>query len=276
MKAYVYRAALHCESCGEAIKTRLDATRAPHIDPDNESSYDSDEYPKGPYDNGGGEADYAAHCDSCGVALDNPVIGSDGERTDRQGVLDSYDVDSRGIITSPGKFEGEAVYVPHFWDVTMDGSCETLGWPYGAETYLVDIDDSDRAAWPELPTDCVALHFQESESGFVSCETLNAGELEALHAECEAEAEAERDECSDPHTAAERWHSGQSSGLYRYQCHASIPDRDTAEDALSEAESILETHPDCDEADGLRALIDDCNAYLEAHPAPDEEESNDC
>src|SRR5690349_3802021 len=148
----------------------------------------------------------------------------------RQDVLDSYEVDSRGIIKSPGKFESEAVYVPHFWDATMDGSCETLDWPDESTSYLVELDDADRAEWPELSADCVALHMQESDTGFVSCEELNAAALEALRAENESACDEEREECSDPCTAAERWHSGQSSGLYRYQCNGGIPDRDTAED----------------------------------------------
>jgi hypothetical protein len=44
---------------------------------------------------------------------------------------------------------------------------------------------------------------------------------------------------------------------------------------MSEAESILESHPDCDEATGLQALIDECRSYLESHPATEEEQNND-
>lgn len=73
MRAYVYQAALLCESCGDAVKAKLDVNRPAHIDPDNESSYDSGEYPKGPYDNGGGEADCPQHCDHCQVFLENPL-----------------------------------------------------------------------------------------------------------------------------------------------------------------------------------------------------------
>ena len=69
MDAYIYQAALWCETCTAEIKGRV----APpaHYDPDNESSYDSDEYPKGPYSDGGGEADVPQHCDGCGAFLRN-------------------------------------------------------------------------------------------------------------------------------------------------------------------------------------------------------------
>jgi hypothetical protein len=38
-----------------------------------ESDYDSDDLPKGPYSDGGGEADTPQHCDGCGQFLENPL-----------------------------------------------------------------------------------------------------------------------------------------------------------------------------------------------------------
>jgi hypothetical protein len=38
-----------------------------------ENDYDSDDLPKGPYPNGGGEADTPQHCDRCGAFLENPL-----------------------------------------------------------------------------------------------------------------------------------------------------------------------------------------------------------
>lgn len=77
MRAFIYAAALHCEPCGEAIRELL-AESAP-ADVGNESTYDSDDFPKGPYADGGGEADTPQHCDSCGVFLRNSLTG-EGER----------------------------------------------------------------------------------------------------------------------------------------------------------------------------------------------------
>ncbi len=70
MNVFMYKADLHCEDCGDTIRETLPTPK----DIDNEYSYDSDDYPKGPYSNGGGESDCANHCGTCGVALDNAVI----------------------------------------------------------------------------------------------------------------------------------------------------------------------------------------------------------
>lgn len=86
MLAYIYQAALLCEDCGKAARAKC------HEDENNpvvriarerncslrcaaeyESHYDSDDYPKGPFDNGGGEADSPQHCDHCGVFLENDL-----------------------------------------------------------------------------------------------------------------------------------------------------------------------------------------------------------
>lgn len=77
MKVFLYQAALYCQWCGEGIR-RERHEYAP-LDPNDESSYDSDVYPKGPYDKGGGEADTPQHCDSCGLFLENPLTTDGGD-----------------------------------------------------------------------------------------------------------------------------------------------------------------------------------------------------
>ncbi len=71
MNVYIYAADLFCEDCGDAIRKQITeedefryARLAPAdpADPDDEYSYDSDEFPKGPYPDGGGEADSPQHC----------------------------------------------------------------------------------------------------------------------------------------------------------------------------------------------------------------------
>lgn len=69
--AYVFQAALICETCATLYKQGTD--KPAHVDESDESSYHSDEWPKGPYPDGGGEADSPQHCDHCGVFLDNPL-----------------------------------------------------------------------------------------------------------------------------------------------------------------------------------------------------------
>jgi len=53
--AFVYHADLYCEDCGRAIRKELKGHR---------NTGDSDDYPQGPYPDGGGEADSPWHCNS--------------------------------------------------------------------------------------------------------------------------------------------------------------------------------------------------------------------
>lgn len=110
MNAYIYAADLYCEDCGKAIRERLNSlcpicgeiitiigrTADDRLmgscgdafqkekweypkDPDDESSYDSDEYPKGPYPDGGGESDSPWHCGAGSDCL-NAIELSDGTK----------------------------------------------------------------------------------------------------------------------------------------------------------------------------------------------------
>lgn len=75
MLAYLYNADLYCESCGDQIKDELNKEGKAPANPNDEYTYDSGEYPKGPYSNGGGEADQPNHCGNreCQVFLENPL-----------------------------------------------------------------------------------------------------------------------------------------------------------------------------------------------------------
>lgn len=73
MEAYIYQADMFCKDCGKVIKRQLAADgKAPDF-PDDETTYDSDEFPKGPYDDGGGESDTPHNCAQCGKFLENPL-----------------------------------------------------------------------------------------------------------------------------------------------------------------------------------------------------------
>lgn len=122
------------------------------------------------------------------------------EPTARESILSDYDVDSHGIIRTSGKFEAEMLYVPLFWEATLDGSADQLDWADGTTTYLVDVSDEDRAMFPEIPADVVAVHLEESEQGFVSCETLTEQEradLEARNGTDESEDDESEDDDSE-------------------------------------------------------------------------------
>jgi hypothetical protein len=78
MDCYTYQAALLlCEDCGRGIIRDLEAAgKVPEAASD-EASFDSDDYPKGPFSDGGGEADTPQHCDGCNAFLENDLT-SDG------------------------------------------------------------------------------------------------------------------------------------------------------------------------------------------------------
>lgn len=65
-------------------------------DPDDEHTFDSDDYPKGPYTDGGGESDTIQTCDGCHCLLENPLT-SDGQRNAIDMVLDNLDRKERHI-----------------------------------------------------------------------------------------------------------------------------------------------------------------------------------
>ena len=109
MNVYIFQAALLCEACGESKCAELakankyidddgqeqagcpvcegehadigldcrafKADKNGNLRPDSdmEAHWDSGMHPKGPYPNGGGEADIPHHCDHCGVFLENPL-----------------------------------------------------------------------------------------------------------------------------------------------------------------------------------------------------------
>jgi len=79
MNVYIYQADVWCEDCAEAIKSRLASEGNVPEDPSDETTFDSDEYPKGPYDDGGGEADSPQHCGAGSECL-NAVEFADGHK----------------------------------------------------------------------------------------------------------------------------------------------------------------------------------------------------
>lgn len=70
MKVYAYQAALICGDCGDEVCARLKKQGKAPEDPRNENTYDSDDYPKGPYANDSNDSDSIQHCDMCGVFLE--------------------------------------------------------------------------------------------------------------------------------------------------------------------------------------------------------------
>lgn len=69
--AFAYRAALYCADCAQEIRDM--------ITPSPRDRDDSEQWPQGPYPDGGGEADCPQHCDGCGLFLENPLTDDGAE-----------------------------------------------------------------------------------------------------------------------------------------------------------------------------------------------------
>ena len=88
-------------------------------------------------------------------------------------ILREYRVEN-DIIRSPGKFEGEHISAPYFYDDSMNGCWEYMfaDGPEDEETPLLfvwtEISEEDRKEFPEIAEKYVKLF--ESDQGFVSVE----------------------------------------------------------------------------------------------------------
>lgn len=117
MDVFIFNADILCNDCGNAQRRELEAQainsfreRFPDavidvcdpediaiclgFDPAEESDYDSDQFPKGPYGNGGGESDTPQHCGSCGAFLDNPLT-DDGRQYVAEALV-AFAIERRG------------------------------------------------------------------------------------------------------------------------------------------------------------------------------------
>lgn len=72
-----------------------------------------------------------------------------------------YDIED-GIIRSPGKFEGEPIYVPYFWQLGLEGFADDDD----GDEFVFDLGPEELQMWPELG-DGRRLTLSEDSSGFV-------------------------------------------------------------------------------------------------------------
>lgn len=93
----------------------------------------------------------------------------------RNEVLSDYAAEN-GIIQSPGKFEGEMIYVPALWDLVLEGcsdaefcDCNELCDCTSAE--IIEIDEDFAAEFPEAG-DARRFRLWEDGYGFVHCEDV--------------------------------------------------------------------------------------------------------
>lgn len=78
------------------------------------------------------------------------------------------------VIISPGKFEGEMIYVPYFWNLALEGASSYDEDQDENEEFPVsvfEINATDRENFPGLLDDVETIRVWENLQGFVYCET---------------------------------------------------------------------------------------------------------
>lgn len=88
----------------------------------------------------------------------------------RKQILRDYNVDANSIIRSPGKFEGEPVFAPYFWDLVLTGFSD--GDDGRVVTFHIPATDEECTEWPELAKWLGrkrTLRLVENDQGFVHC-----------------------------------------------------------------------------------------------------------
>ena len=132
---YVFQADTYCDSCGIAICAELDADGLGPATPDDEYSFDSDEYPKAALEEA---TDYVDHCASgaeCREAIDLLAYGLptvamkpllEGAETQRVGAILSDGLTADGVSYT-NELLSEADPTPYqealhrLWRETFDG-----------------------------------------------------------------------------------------------------------------------------------------------------------
>jgi len=93
--------------------------------------------------------------------------------TEREQILNDYahiEQSPIKLITSPGKFEGEPIFAPHFWSVGLEGFAD--GDDGQCYAFKFKNGDKELTEWPELKHWLGrkrTLRMVEGESGFVHC-----------------------------------------------------------------------------------------------------------
>lgn len=90
----------------------------------------------------------------------------------RKDIEKDYEINKYGVIISPGKFEGEMLYVPYFWKCGLEGMAENI---YSEDNddvtwWKFEITNEDLKEFPELG-DIKELCLWIDSNGFVWADT---------------------------------------------------------------------------------------------------------
>lgn len=91
----------------------------------------------------------------------------------RMQILKCYAVDKRGIIRSAGKFEGEMLYAPYFYELAIGDWGEPIFHPDDGRDLIrmhLSLGSEDYYAFPELDHNTIRVLVYEDDQGFVHIE----------------------------------------------------------------------------------------------------------
>jgi hypothetical protein len=83
----------------------------------------------------------------------------------REAIEKDYKISRGGMIKSPGKFEGEMIYMPYFYGVFLEGGAD--GEDENGRIKVL-VDNQDRLIFPELGKTRKHVIFTVDDSGFVN------------------------------------------------------------------------------------------------------------
>ncbi len=115
MDVYIYCADIYCAECGEAIRKDVAKDGGLPADELDEYTYDSNDYPKGPYADGGGESDCPQHCGNCHTFLENPLTA------------DGYEYVQEALANGTGDSEVLAMWLDYYGHHCMGNHCAECG-----------------------------------------------------------------------------------------------------------------------------------------------------
>jgi hypothetical protein len=144
VEVYIYEADLWCVDCGEEKRAELRAAGRAPKNPDDECTYDSDDFPKGPTEEG--ESDSPSHCAGCGCFLESDLT-PDGLKYAAEHVAEAignlqelaaapHNADCSILEQARDASPALAHWAPHYFD-SLDGSA----------MWSIQLNSRSRRAW---------------------------------------------------------------------------------------------------------------------------------
>ncbi len=98
-----------------------------------------------------------------------------------------YEIDQRGIVQSPGAFEGEHWYTLVYWQYSVEGLGgyvhATMDGNNGFYAEVIVLEQNDYARFREFSGAIHAVNLVQTESGFIHLEWLTLSEYQQLRYE---------------------------------------------------------------------------------------------